>query len=63
MFLNVPLIADWHAIARTREHHVNENLQLVNRKRCQFEYAPGQQVLKKLHDPTTTKLRVKKEGP
>jgi hypothetical protein len=25
MFLNVPLIADWQAIARTREHHVNEN--------------------------------------
>jgi hypothetical protein len=26
MFLNVPLIADWQAIARSREHHVNENL-------------------------------------
>ncbi len=26
MFLNMPLIADWQAIARTREHHVNENL-------------------------------------
>jgi hypothetical protein len=26
MFLNVPLIADWQAIARTCEHHVNENL-------------------------------------
>jgi hypothetical protein len=24
MFLNMPLIADWQAIARTREHHVNE---------------------------------------
>jgi hypothetical protein len=23
MFLNVPLIADWQAIAGTREHHVN----------------------------------------
>ena len=22
MFLNMPLIADWQAIARTREHHV-----------------------------------------
>jgi hypothetical protein len=26
MFLNVPLMADWQAIARTCEHHVNENL-------------------------------------
>ena len=26
MFLNVPLIADWQAIARLPEHHVNENL-------------------------------------
>jgi hypothetical protein len=26
MFLNMPLIADWQAIARTCEHHVNENL-------------------------------------
>ncbi len=26
MFLNVPLIADWQAITRTCEHHVNENL-------------------------------------
>jgi hypothetical protein len=26
MFLNALLIADWQAIARTHEHHVNENL-------------------------------------
>jgi hypothetical protein len=26
MFLNVSLIADWQAIARTCENHVNENL-------------------------------------
>ena len=25
MFLNVPLIADWQAIARLCEHHVNED--------------------------------------
>jgi hypothetical protein len=60
MFLNVLLIADWQAIARTCEHHVNENLSRVNRKQCQFDYAPGQQVLKKVHDPS--KLGVKTEG-
>jgi hypothetical protein len=61
MFLNVSLIADWQAIACTCEHPVNENLQCANRKQCQFDYTPGQQVLKKLHDPT--KLGVRTEGP
>ncbi len=61
MFLNVPLIADWQAIARTHEHHVNENLRCANRKQRQFDYAPGQQVLTKVHDPT--KLGVRTEGP
>jgi hypothetical protein len=37
MFLNVPLIADWEAIACTHEHHVNENLQHANRKQRQFD--------------------------
>ncbi len=35
MFLNMLLIADWQAIARTCEHHVNENLQRDNRKQHQ----------------------------
>jgi hypothetical protein len=61
MFLNVLLIADWQAIVGTREHHVNENLQCANRKQRQYDYAPGQQVLKKVHDPT--KLGVRTEGP
>ncbi len=61
MFLNVPLIADWQAIARTCEHHVNENLCCANRKQRQFDYALGQQVLKKVHD--LTKLGVRTEGP
>jgi hypothetical protein len=61
MFLNVPLIADWQAIARTCEHHVNENSRCANRKRRQYDYAPGQQVLKKVHDPT--KLGGRMEGP
>jgi hypothetical protein len=60
MFLNLPLISDWQAIAHTHEHHVNENLRRANRKQCQFDYAPGQQVLKKVHNPT--KLGVRTEG-
>ncbi len=61
MFSNVLLIADWQAISRTHEHHVNENLRCANRKQHQFDYAPGQQVLKKVHNPT--KLGVRTEGP
>ncbi len=61
MFLNVPLIADWQAIAHTHEHHLNENLWRANRKQRQFDYAPGQQVLKKVHNPT--KLGVRTEVP
>ncbi len=61
MFLNVLLIADWQAIARTHERHVNENLQRANKKHRQFDYAPGQQILKKLHN--STKLGVRMEGP
>ena len=38
MFLNLPLIADWLAIACTCEHHVNENLRRANRKRRQYDY-------------------------
>ncbi len=60
-FLNVPLIVDWQVIACTREHHVNENLQYANRKQHQFDYAPRQQILKKVHNPT--KLGVRTEGP
>ena len=44
MFVNVTLIADWQSTARLHEHHVNENLCRANRKRYQFDYAPGQQV-------------------
>ena len=61
MSLNVTLIADWQSIARLGEHHVNESLCQANRKHYQLDYAPGQQVLKKVHDPT--KLRVRTDRP
>ena len=61
MFLNIPLVANWQAIATCHKHHVNENLRQANRKRCQYDYAADQQVLKKVHDPT--KLGVRTTGP
>ena len=61
MFLNIPLIADWHLIAQRREQVVNESLRRQNMKRRQYDYVIGQKVLKKIHDPT--KLGERTEGP
>jgi hypothetical protein len=61
MLNTVLLIADWQAIACNCEHHVNENICHAKRKHCQYEYAPRQQVLKKVHD--LTKLGIRMEGP
>ncbi len=47
MFLNISLIADWHAITQRREHLIHENLMRGNKKRRGFDYAPQQRVLKK----------------
>jgi hypothetical protein len=32
MFLNIPLIADWHTITQRQEHLINENLIRENQK-------------------------------
>ncbi len=47
MFLNVPLIADWHTITQRREHLIHENLMRENQKSRGFDYASQQRVLKK----------------
>ncbi len=47
MFLNLPLIADWHAIAQKREHIIHENLMQQNQKRGRYDYLPEQHLLKK----------------
>ncbi len=57
MFLNIPLIADWHAVTKRREHLVNENLMRENRKGHRHDYAVDNRVLKKRHHPTKLGLR------
>ena len=57
MFLNVPLVVNWQIISRKREHHVNKNLRKLNAKRRSFDYAEGQKVLKKVHNPTKFGVR------
>jgi hypothetical protein len=34
MFLNIPLIADWHTVTQRQENLINENLIRENQKRC-----------------------------
>ena len=61
MFLNIPLVADWHMVTKRREHLINQNLRRENRKRQRWDYQVGQQVLKRVHDPT--KLGKRTAGP
>jgi hypothetical protein len=61
MFLNIPLIADWHAITQQREHLIHENLLHENQKRRRHDYAPQQRILKKRWKPR--KLDKRTSGP
>jgi hypothetical protein len=61
MFLNMPLIADWHAITLKREHLIHENLLRENQKRRRYDYMPQQRVLKKRWKPC--KLDKRTSGP
>jgi hypothetical protein len=61
MFLNIPLIADWHAITQRREHLIQKNLMRENQKRRGHDYAPQQLVLEKKGKPK--KLVKRTSGP
>ncbi len=61
MFLNIPLIADWHAITLRREHLINENLIQENQKLRGYDYLPQQRILKKCWKPR--KLDERTSGP
>ncbi len=61
MFLNIPLIVDWHTITQRREHLIHENLMRENPKRRGFDYAPQQRVLKKKWK--SRKLEERTSGP
>ena len=61
MFLNIPLIADWHAITQRREHLIHANLLRENQKRRRHDYAPQQRILKKCWKPR--KLVKRTSGP
>jgi hypothetical protein len=46
MFLNIPLIADWHIITQKHEHLRNENLIRKNNKRRHYNYVQTNRSLK-----------------
>ncbi len=51
MFLNIPLIADWHAITLKQEPLIHENFLHKKQKRRRYDYVPQQRVLKKRWKP------------
>jgi hypothetical protein len=61
MFLNIPLIADWHAITLRRELLINKNLIQEKQKRRQYDYLPQQCIIKKRWKPH--KLDEQTSGP
>jgi hypothetical protein len=61
MFLNTPLISNWHTITQRQEHLMNENLMSKNQKHRQYDYVPQQRVLKKKMKPC--KLGKRTSGP
>jgi hypothetical protein len=61
MFLNIPLIADWHAITQKREHLIHVNLIQENQKKRWYNYLPEQRVRKKHWKPH--KLDARTSGP
>jgi hypothetical protein len=58
MFLNIPLIADWHAITQKREHLIHENLMQEIQKRRRYDYLPEQCVLNKRRKPCKLDERI-----
>jgi hypothetical protein len=58
MFLNISLIANWHAITQRPEHLINKNHIRENQKRRCYNYVPQQWVLKKKWKPRKLGKRI-----
>eukprot|EP00957_Ditylum_brightwellii_P162848 12400741-Ditylum_brightwellii.AAC.1 len=61
MFINLPVLADLVTIPDCCQEIINKNLHQQNLKRCEWNYAVGQEVLIKTVDPT--KLQPRAHGP
>jgi hypothetical protein len=61
MVFDIPFVADWELIRRNRQQLVDKKLIEANRKRFSYDYYPGNQVLKIVHNPD--KLEPRNIGP
>jgi len=61
MILNIPLMVDFEIIRQRRQALIDKNLIRANAKRIDYDYQPGQQVLKEA--PADKKLDMQAEGP
>jgi len=61
MLLNIPLIVDFELMRQRRQTLVDRNLLRANAKRIDFDYQPGQLVLKEA--PADCKLDQQAIGP
>jgi len=61
MFLDIPIIADLQLLQQNRQALIDKQLLLANSKRINFDYQPGQQVLKLVANPN--KLAPRYDGP
>ncbi|KAL7460419.1 hypothetical protein ACHAXS_000870 [Conticribra weissflogii] len=62
MYLNIPLVANWHTILACREQLVNDALLCANKKYINFDYQIGQKV-PKYNKTLQGKLKPKTTGP
>ncbi|CAB9507058.1 Retrotransposon protein [Seminavis robusta] len=61
MILNIPLIVDFELLRQRRQALIDRNLLRANAKRIDFDYQPGQPVLKLSDNPKAMELRA--HGP
>ena len=61
MFLNIPLVADWHILKKKRKHLINYGLRRENHKQRRWDYKVVQKVVKRIYDPT--KIGKRHTGP
>ena len=61
MILNIPIIADFELLRQRRQALIDRNLVKANLRRVNFDYQPGQQVVKLV--PKPGKLQPRAEGP
>ena len=61
MILNLPLYTDLQLLQENRQQLVDQRLILANRRQFSYDYQPGQEVLKFIHQPA--KLVPQAAGP